>query len=150
MHQNALAFVVEAMAIEDSSKNLAPNATPPEPSPHLLGAILESIAARKRRAAQKRLVFWVALFAISAIGCIPALLFLKNESSASGFLQSLSLLFSDPMVVLLDWQEFTLSLLELLPVTALGVILVTLFALLGSLRATVREMPQAFRSHGIV
>jgi len=132
------------MASEKGCRNKLPRSLPPEPSPNLFGAILGRIEAEKRRAARRRLMVFSFAGAISGIGLIPAYQFFRAEISASGFIQFLSLLFSDPEVAFLYWQDFSLSFLELLPVAGLAAILGSVLAFLGSLRLAVREMKNAF------
>lgn len=117
---------------------------PPEPSPRLLETILGRIAIERRRAARRRFALFSVVLVTSAFGLVPAYWLLRAEFSASGFSQFLSLLFSNPGVALSYWQDFSLSLLELLPVAGLSAILADLLVFLGSLRATAGEVKHAF------
>ena len=128
-------FVVMAMAS---------NRKPPEPSPQLLETVLGRIAVKKRRRARRRFVFFAAAFAASAIGSVPAYQFFRAEFYSSGFAQFLWLVFSDPGMAIAYWQDFGLSLLELLPIAGFTTILASVFIFLGSLRLAMAEMKHAF------
>lgn len=136
-----LFFVVVNMARRE---NLRPNSVLPEPSPRLLGTILERIKSAKRRQARMRLMFFSVVLTTSAAGFVPAYQLFQSEFYGSGFAEFLSLLFSDPEVAIAYWQDFALSLLELLPLAGLATLLAILLIFLSSLRAATREVKNSF------
>ena len=113
---------------------------PPEHSPLLLTKILRRIKDVKQRRAQQRCITYLVFTLLSIIGFAPALQYFRTELLDSGLPQLLSLLFSDPTIMLTYWQEFTFSILELLPVAGLTAILGSLFVFLGTLRLTAKQM----------
>jgi len=85
------------------------------------------IADEKRAMATSRrvAVFSLALI-LSFVGLIPALKAVYFGFVNSGFIQIFSLIFSDTAIVMSLWQNFTLSLLETLPINgilAVGVLM---------------------------
>jgi len=89
----------------------------------------EKISAVKRRLAGFSVIF-IAALAIS----LPLWLDLFTELNQSGFIQYLMLPFYDLRAVAVSWQDFSLSLLETLPMIILTFSLSGLFVLLFSLR----------------
>jgi len=93
----------------------------------LLEKIMLRIADEKRAMATSRrvAVFSLALI-LSFVGLIPALKAVYFGFVNSGFIQIFSLIFSDTAIVMSLWQNFTLSLLETLPINgilAVGVLM---------------------------
>ncbi len=114
------------------------------PSPDLpeglFGVVLAKIAARKKA----RIKFHLAIFALTSVislaALVPALTSLSRGFSNSGFMEFLSLTFSDFRIVSAYWQNYVLSLLEALPVLETAIFLAILLSLIESLRLTIRDL----------
>lgn len=106
-----------------------------EPSQELLGKIMSRIEGERKMATIKRkiIAFSVAL-AGSILALAPAFKMVWDGISSSGFVQFLSLLFTDSEIVLAYWQSFVMTLLESLPMFSIILFLVIVFTLLGSAR----------------
>ena len=112
--------------------------------PRLLEAIMARIETEKRRRAKMRLVLFSSVMAFSILGFIPAYKLFVNEFYTSGLNIFLWLIFSDSQIALRYWQDFLLSTLELMPVASMSAALTILAAFLGSLRASLTEVKNAF------
>lgn len=104
-----------------------------EPSPNLVGKVIQRIRSEQRLAASK----WrVALFAVSllasAVAFIPAFRMMQSGFTESGFMQFFSLLFTDFSIVMTYWKSFGLTLLETLPVVSLSVFFTIVLVFLES------------------
>ncbi|MCX6743001.1 MAG: hypothetical protein NT116_02075 [Candidatus Parcubacteria bacterium] len=123
----------------------------PEPPNNLLGKIMQRIGEEKRLLTLKRRLF---LFSAGLIGAItlfiPALKGVISGFSESGFIQYFSLLFSDAEIVLAYWQNYTLSLLETLPVVNLILLLATIFAILELLKLLVKDLKNIYLSKQLI
>ena len=87
----------------------------------------------------------VFLTVVSLVGVWGSISYLFSSLYESSFVNYLSLLFSDPDVVLMYWQQFVLSLLESLPVVGMVLSLVALASLLVSFRVLVVNMKFGLR-----
>ncbi len=124
------------------NQNLTPHfsdALPPEPRAELFALVMRAIVTEKHRLAKRRLIGFSMLAILSLAAFIPAIGSLQNALIESGTAQFLSLLFSDPGIVLGAWREFSLSILDALPAFSLAAVLVTAVMLLASLKAAVRQ-----------
>lgn len=90
----------------------------------------------------------IAVFSIVLIGSIiaffPVFNMLKSAFVESGFMQFLSLLFSDFEVVLSYWQSFALSLLESLPVLSLMAFLAVVLGFLESAKYLTKDIKYVY------
>lgn len=111
-----------------------------EPSEKLRGQILARIDFEKRRSARIRLAFFGTVAAASSVAIIPSFQYATGEFSQSGFYEYLSLLFSDSGAVLASWREFTLSLIESLPITEIAIFLAAVFVFLVSAKLAIRNI----------
>jgi len=91
-------------------------------------------AERKRMVLRRKIAGFSFVLAISFLGLVPAIKMAYAGFVGSGFVQLFSLAFSDTAIIMASWQNFILSLLELLPITGLLAIGVALLAALGSLK----------------
>jgi ABC-type multidrug transport system fused ATPase/permease subunit len=96
----------------------------------LPAGIFERIVARiheeeRLLSVKKRLLLFSTAIFISVGAFIPALSILRQEFAQSGFLQFLSLLFSDFGAVAANWQDFGLVLLESMPAMSIASFLLT-------------------------
>jgi len=91
-------------------------------------------AERKRMVLRRKITGFSIALAVSFLGLVSAIKMVYAGFAGSGFVQLFSLAFSDTAIILASWQNFVLSLLELLPITGLLAIGVALFTVLGSLK----------------
>lgn len=108
--------------------------TPPTPPAHLFEKIMILIHKEQRR----RLGFRVLIFSIGLVGSLAALVPSFQDVQArfaeSGFVTFLSLPFSDAKMVIANWQNFSMALLEALPIMSTVSFLAVVLILLGSLK----------------
>ncbi|MCL5733759.1 MAG: hypothetical protein M1334_03870 [Patescibacteria group bacterium] len=92
--------------------------------------ILSNIKEKERRADLWRATFYSALSAISVSLLYFSSSFAVGEFYRSGAAQILSLLFSDFQSMVANWQDFSLSLAESLPVLPLVYMILSVSALI--------------------
>lgn len=94
----------------------------------------------ERQAAAMRRGFLISLTALVGVivVMIPAWNTFRMDFVRSGFGQYLTLLFWDSKTVLVNWQDFGLSLLESLPVISTTALLAMVFVLLFTLRLVLK------------
>lgn len=119
---------------------------PNEPDPALLGKIIGCIQKERIASARRRIFIFAASAICSLIAFIPALWMVRAGLAESGFAYFFSLLFSDFEIVAAYWQNFTLSLLETLPVMSLLVFSATLLAFLESLKLLTKNIRNIYKS----
>jgi hypothetical protein len=118
---------------------------PPEPPAELLGRIMARIHEEERlKSIKKRLFLFSTTVLVSAIAFIPATNAFWDGFAQSGFLQFISLLFSDFGLIIDDWQNFGLAILESLPVMSITAFLFTAFISLWSLKHLVQAIKVVF------
>jgi len=105
-----------------------------EQSRRLLGLIMRQIGREQKKADLFRTAFFSATLIISLLALFPVFNLLKSNLVASGFAEYFSLIFSDWEIVSAYWQNFSLSLLEVLPVMSLAAFLTVILILLESVR----------------
>lgn len=111
-----------------------------EPPAGLTEKILLKIKNRQKFLIIRRLVA-SSIGAITSIALfIPALKTAQAAVMESGFLQFFSLLFYDFKIVIANWQSFSLSLLESLPVMGLVMVLAVILIFLGSLNFLIKNI----------
>lgn len=108
--------------------------------------ILAQIQLKKKHDAKVNLTFFGGAVLMSLVGSIFAFRWAGQALAQSGFYQSLSLIFSDGAAMLTYWQEFALSVAESLPMVEITVFLAAIFALLESLKLTIKNLKTAFYS----
>ncbi len=97
----------------------------------LFEKIMARIAAEKLLLSAKRKMILIYFgIAGSLAGFYFAFKAAREGIIESGFLQFLSLIFSDFSVVVSNWQTFALSLLEAIPVVSLAMIFAAIFSFL--------------------
>jgi len=102
---------------------------------NLFQKIMSRIGEERRRLAVKRRIFVFSFgLAVSAAAFFPTLNIVKNELAESGFLNFVSLIFSDLGAVLANWQNFLFAILESFPVMSVAAFLATIFVFLQSLK----------------
>ncbi len=118
---------------------------PPEPSAGLLNRIMKQIRREQyMRTLRLRFAFFIILLAASATAAVPAYRAMQSSIAESGFMQFLSLLFSDTGTVMAYWDSFVLTLLEALPVISIAVLLASIIAFLESLKFIIRNFKTIF------
>lgn len=107
----------------------------PEPPEDLLNKIMKRIRQEQRpRALKWRFAFFVAMLFGSVIAAIPSFQSARSVLAASGFVQFLSLLFSDTGTVMMYWDSFAAALLESLPIMSITILLAIALTFLKSLK----------------
>jgi len=117
----------------------------PEPPVGLFEKIMLRIREERRLLTIKRRL---AVFSIgtvlSAAAFIPIFKSFQTELYKSGFLQFLSLAFSDFGIVASYWRNFAMSLLETIPAMNLAMFFATIFVFLGSLKFLTKDIKLVF------
>ena len=122
-----------------------------EPSPGLLDGIMLRInEVRRLKKARIRAAFFGTVFLAALIALVPAWQEFYAEFTQSGFLQFISLLFSDAGVIASYWQELLISLAESLPVFGISAILASVFGILISLKFLTRDIGIIFRKPNLI
>ena len=102
--------------------------TPPKPPEGLFAHIMERIREEERFLSfKKRFILFSAVLLASVGAFVPVILAFKTTFAQSGFPQFLSLIFSDFGLVIANWQDFSLALLESLPAMSVIAFLATLY-----------------------
>lgn len=106
-----------------------------EPSADLLTTIMRRIDLETIRQARQQI--WLSSLAgiFSLIVLVPAIKLLANDFINSGFYNYITLIWSDKTIITTYWKDFTLSLLESLPVTSIMLTLSAFIAGLISLKS---------------
>jgi len=107
----------------------------PEPSPELFIKIMKRIRKEERILAFKKIAFLSAILIGSTIASVPAVKMLVQEAQTSGFIQFVSLAFSDFEIVKAYWQSFALTILETLPALSFAFCLAILLTFLQSVKS---------------
>lgn len=109
-------------------------------------AMLQIRAKKKKGATYMRIFLFGSMTLIASITFVLVSREFYSEFSQSGFLQFISLLFSDAKVVATYWQDFLMSLAESLPVFATVGILGSVFLFLFSMRQLLLNVRATMRS----
>ncbi len=127
MHQNAPYFRIYVM---DKLK----------PSKELREKILFSI--KKEEVYRAKMYFSIsAVVAVASIfGLFFSVKYMIQEFYQSSFHSYLSLIFSDPNIVISYWKELSISLVETLPMLGITISLITAYTLLVSVRTLVKNI----------
>lgn len=124
MHQFASLFRINNMT--HSQNNLPPD---------LLNKVMSAINNERARLVVIRNLVIASLAGVGAIfSSIFAWISLSREFTASGFGRYFSLVFSDIKIVLPNWQDFSLSLLESFPATNAAVFIAVIVILMVSVK----------------
>ena len=106
----------------------------------LFEKIMRRIGEEQRFAAKRRLMFISLGAVISLAVLVPVFNLTRTNLVESGFLQFLSLAFSDFGIIAVYWQNFAMSLLETVPAISLAMFFAVIFAFLGSLKLLARDL----------
>jgi hypothetical protein len=85
---------------------------------------------RKLMSIRRKVYLYSSATVVSFSALVAAFYYIQLEMASSGFMNYFSLLFSDMDVVLISWQNFSITLLEALPTTSLILFLVSTAALM--------------------
>ncbi|MCK9352259.1 MAG: hypothetical protein WCT49_05040 [Candidatus Paceibacterota bacterium] len=115
-----------------------------EPKKGAVSAVLFRIQHHKRRIARIKFTLLGLSSALSAAAIFPVISYTVSGFVSTGFYQYISLAFSDGGAILPYWKEFIMTLAESLPAFEISLLLAVIFALLESLKLTIKNMPVAF------
>ena len=111
-----------------------------DPPTELLAKVMQAVKRQQQLARVRRnLAYCGAFFIISIVAVFPALLVLQQQAEKSGFWQYLTLIFLDFSVTVAHWPDYSLALLESLPVINLALSLTLILVTLVLLRVVVRN-----------
>ena len=103
--------------------------------------ILRSVICRVERfevtRSHRKSVLYMVVSMVTLVALIPAIYYIYESISMSGFGQYFSLISSDGSYMLTNWQEFVLSMASSLPLTGAMVSLFILFVTMYAMRRTV-------------
>jgi hypothetical protein len=119
-----------------------------EPPNGLLEKILKRIHKEERLFVLRRTIIFSTALITSAIAMIPALQLLLSDFSQSGFINYLSLVFSDFSLITAYWKNFLMILLETLPAVSLALFLAVLLTFLQSTKSLIKNI-KIIKSHNL-
>ena len=125
--------------MSDLYKKIFSNITEINPPERLYSSILKRVEKEKKRYLKIKLFFHSAIALISFSAIIPSFIYMSGSFTQSGFSQFVSLIFSDGATIISYWKDFALLLAESLPIFSIIVLLISMFALLGSIRYVTRD-----------
>lgn len=85
-------------------------------------------------------LLWGSAVFVSLVASIPAINYVHTELTNSGFYQYSSLIYSDGNLFLSNWKEFSLSLIESLPVVGMAMFLVIVALLMEFFKLAIKNM----------
>ena len=116
----------------------------------LLGNIMRRIHKEQQLLFIKRSIIYFVGLVGSMAAFIPTFRMIKTGFVESGFIQFFSLLFSDLNIVMAHWQNFSLALLESLPVMNIIVFAIVIVVFLESLKFLAKEMELVFHQRKLI
>ncbi len=111
-----------------------------EPSEKLHTHIMTRINLEQKRSARMRLIFLGTMAIASFAAMISSFQYAMREFYQSGFYEYLSLLLSDSGYILASWKEFSISLVESMPLVEITISLATTFAFLVSIKLAIKNI----------
>ncbi len=111
-----------------------------EPPIELFERIIMRIHKEERVLVLRRVILFSITLVVSVVGFFPALNMLISDFNQSGFLNFLSLIFSDFPTVVKYWQSFAMILLESLPALSLALFLAILLTLSQSIKSLTKDV----------
>jgi len=114
-----------------------------EPPMDLLPRIILAIERRQRFYARVKAISFLATFGASFGPLFLAAAELNRQLAQSGTLRMLSLIFSDTLVILANWQTFGLSILESLPIGPIILVSSGVLIALTSLKFILENLPKS-------
>ena len=124
MHQNAPLFRYIRMRKIDKI----------DPPTKLRTNILMNIGQEESRRARVFLLVFATVVPLSILGTVFSIKYMLQGFYQSSFYSYFSLLLSDPDIVLAHWKDFSLSIAESVPFMGITLSLITIVALLISIR----------------
>ena len=115
-----------------------------EPDQRLFYLIISRISLAEQRTARIRLAILSFVSLASFVAIFPLFQHTSSQLAQSGFSQYFSLIFSDGAIISIYWKEFMISLAESIPLLSVTAILVSVFALLVSLKSAIKNIHPAF------
>jgi len=110
-----------------------------KPRGELREKILFSINKEEIRRAKTYFLISVTTTLVSIFGLIFSVRYMIQGFYQSSFGSFISLIFSDPSIVVSYWKELSISLLETLPILGITISLVAVYTLLASIRTLVKN-----------
>lgn len=111
-----------------------------EPSPELLGKIIQKIHREERILAIRKTAIFSVVFIFSLVGIVPSFRMLMSDFSNTGFFNFFSLIFSDFSMMTVYWKSFIMALLETLPAISLALFLAILLTLVQSIISLLKNI----------
>lgn len=116
----------------------------PEPRAELFDTVMKRIRKEERfLLMRKRLAAATVMMLGSGIMLFPLFGAVRTSLAESGFMEFLSLIFSDFKLVLSYWQSFSWALLESFPATSFAGFLAALLIFLGALKYIAQDLKTA-------
>ena len=110
--------------------------------------ILERIDKERIRRVERRIVLICAGLAVSVGILIPVFERMRTALVDSGFMQLASLVFSDSGIVFSEWRNFSIAVLESLPILNIVAFLSVIFVVLNLLRFVAADWDKVVRRRG--
>lgn len=127
--------------MENEYKILFNNLKDETPPDELFERIILRIGKEeKKQKVKKRIVFFSVFLTISFLGLVYSFVMVQNALISSGFMEFLSLIFSDFSIIAKYWQNFAFTLLESLPVFSIVISLSMLSLVLGFFTFLVKDI----------
>jgi hypothetical protein len=104
----------------------------------LLEKVLKRIHREERLLVFRRIILFSITLTVSLVGFLPAFNMLLADFKQSGFLQFLSLTFSDFSIVVTYWKSFVMTLLQTLPAISLALFMTVLLTFLQSIKSLIK------------
>jgi len=113
-----------------------------EPSNKLYGKIL--FAIEKDKQIKRKIGFWFFAFTtiLAFLSLIPAILYLLANLSSSGFYRYISLIFSDTEILLSNWKDYSMTLIESVPFAQITICFSIIFLILCLLKMLANSLPK--------
>ncbi|KKU78576.1 MAG: hypothetical protein UY04_C0033G0012 [Parcubacteria group bacterium GW2011_GWA2_47_7] len=121
-----------------------PRAEAPEA---LYQSVLTSVDKIRIRAMRIKFALFSFLGLGAGISLVPLTSSAVTQAIESGFVDYASLALSDSAVILSYWKEFSITLIESLPILGITMILLALFTLLESVRHATKNSRAVFTHH---
>ncbi|MEI6480220.1 MAG: hypothetical protein WCO12_01725 [bacterium] len=118
-----------------------------EPPKELSGLILAKIMIEQKKRAQLSFAGQSILAGSSCVALYEAGIALWHNITQTGFYEYVSFAFSDPTLLVQYWKEFTLSLVESLPLIALIAFLSAVGMLMWSTARAIKDARIALVTH---
>ena len=107
--------------------------------------IERSIASLQSASLRRQILLLKGVGSLSLITLVPSFIYAASEFTRSSFGEYVSLLTSDADIALLNWKEFSLSLLDAFPLSGITLVLGSIFTALIAFDfiARTKQAPQS-------